>query len=120
MIQVKTKMPVGDNSGAKTIECIKVYKRNHAKPGQKFLASVKKALPRKKLRKGHIVAGVMIHSKKEKIRKDGSFIRFSKNTGVLINAKKKLPIANRFRGPVSEELNFYGFSKVISMAKTIL
>ena len=120
MIQVKSKMLTGDNSGAKQIECIKVYKRRHAKSGQIFLVSVKKVLPRKKVQKGDLSAAVLIHSKKEKIRKDGSLIRFSKNTGILINAKKKTPIAKRITGPVSEELHFYGFNKVISMAKTIL
>lgn len=120
MIQVKTKMPVGDNSGAKQIECIKVYKRRHAKPGQTILVSAKKVLPRKKIQKGDISAAVLIHAKKEKLRKDGSLIRFSKNTGVLVNAKKKTPTAKRIIGPVTEELHFYGFSKVISMAKTVL
>jgi len=120
MIQIKTKMLTGDNSGAKKIECIKVYKRNQAKPGQKFLVSIKKVLPRKKIQKGHIATSILIHSKKGNLRKDGSLIRFSKNTGILINNKKKIPIANRFKGPVCEELQFYKFSKVVSMAKIIL
>jgi large subunit ribosomal protein L14 len=120
MIQVKTKMPSGDNSGAKQIECIKVYKRRLAKAGQPILVSIKKVLPRKKVQKGDISPAVLIHSKKEKNRKDGSLIRFSKNTGILVNPKKKLPIAKRIIGPVSEELQFYGYNKVISMAKTVL
>lgn len=120
MIQVKTKMPTGDNSGAKQVECIKVYKRRSAKPGQTILVSVKKVLPRKKVQKGDISAAVLTHSKKEKTRRDGSLIRFSKNTSVLINAKKKTPLAKRIIGPVSEELQYYGFNKVVSMAKSVL
>ena len=120
MIQVKTKVWVGDNSGVRQVECIKAYKRKQAKAGQLSLFSFKKVWPFRKLQKGLLSEGIVVRSKKEQLRKDGSFIRYSQNSVVLLKSKKKEPKAKRIVGPVSEELRRYGFTKITRMANKVI
>ena len=122
MIQPFTRLKVADNSGAKEIMCIKVLggsKRRYAKVGDIIVASVKKALPNGKIKKGQVVKAVVVRTKKEVQRENGSLIRFDDNAAVIIDAKKE-PIGTRIFGPIAREVRYEGFQKITSLAPEVL
>lgn len=121
MIQSGTKLIVADNTGAKIIECITVlgHKPNRcAFIGDLITASVKTAVPRGNAKKKEVVRAVIIRTKKEKSRKDGSFIRFDDNAAVIVD-KDNIPRGTRIFGPVPRELR-NGYMKIISLAPDVL
>jgi len=122
MIQPFTMLKVADNSGAKKIMCIKVLggtRRRYAYVGDIIVASVKEALPNGKVKKGEVVKAVVVRTKKEFRRDDGSYIRFDENAAVIINNQKE-PIGTRIFGPVVRELRMKDFMKIISLAPEVL
>jgi large subunit ribosomal protein L14 len=122
MIQPFTRLKVADNSGAKEIMCIKVLggsKRRYARAGDIIVASVKKALPNGKVKKGQVVKAVVVRTKKELQRENGSLIRFDDNAAVIIDAKKE-PVGTRIFGPVAREVRYEGFQKITSLAPEVL
>ncbi len=121
MIQSFTRLNVADNSGAKEIMCIKVLggsKRRYASVGDIIVASVKKALPTGKVKKGKVVKAVVVRTKKEIQRENGSLIRFDDNAAVIIDDKKE-PVGTRIFGPVSRETRYAGFMKIVSLAPEV-
>jgi len=122
MIQGFTRLKVADNSGAKEIMCIKVLggsKRRYASLGDVIVASVKKALPSGKVKKGSVVKAVVVRTRKEVQRENGSLIRFDENAAVILDAKKE-PIGTRIFGPVGREVRYAGFMKIVSLAPEVL
>jgi large subunit ribosomal protein L14 len=122
MIQPFTRLKVADNSGAKEIMCIKVLggsKRRYASVGDIIVASVKKALPNGKIKKGQVVKAVVVRTKKEVQRENGSLIRFDENAAVIIDNKKE-PIGTRIFGPIAREVRYEGFQKITSLAPEVL
>jgi len=122
MIQPFTRLKVADNSGAKEIMCIKVLggsKRRYASVGDIIVASVKKALPNGKVKKGQVVKAVIVRTKKEVQRENGSLIRFDENAAVIIDAKKE-PVGTRIFGPIAREVRYEGFQKITSLAPEVL
>jgi len=121
MIQGFTRLTVADNSGAKEIMCIKVLggsKRRYASVGDIIVASVKKELPTGKVKKGKVVKAVVVRTKKEIQRENGSLIRFDDNAAVIIDDKRE-PIGTRIFGPVSRETRYAGFMKIVSLAPEV-
>ena len=122
MIQMQTKLDVADNSGARKIQCIKVLggsKRRFASIGDIIIVSVKDAIPRGKVKKGEVLKAIIVRTKKEFKRVDGTTIRFDKNAAVLLD-KQEEPIATRIFGPVTRELRTKKFMKIISLAPEVL
>ena len=122
MIQVQTKLNVADNSGAKVIQCIKVLggsKRKYGYLGDVIVASVKDSMPEGNVKKGSVVMAIIVRSKKEKRRADGTYIKFDDNAAVLVN-KTLEPLGTRVFGPVARELRQKGFLKIISLAPEVL
>ena len=114
MIQPFTRLKVADNSGAKEIMCIKVLggsKRRYASVGDIIVASVKKALPNGKVKKGQVVKAVVVRTKKEVQRENGSLIRFDENAAVIIDNKKE-PVGTRIFGPIAREVDMKVFKKL--------
>ena len=124
MIQVQSRMKVADNSGAKEVMCIRVlggYKKRYAHVGDIIVASVKSAAPHAPIKKGDIVKAVIVRTKKEIRRVDGSYLRFDDNACVVINDKeKKDPKGTRIFGPVAREIRRAGFVKIASLAPEVL
>ena len=122
MIQMQSKLFVADNSGARTIQCIKVLggsKRRSASIGDIIVVSIKDALPRAKVKKGDVYKAVVVRTSKDFKRRDGSAIRFDKNAAVLLD-KQEEPIATRIFGPVTRELRSKKFMKIISLAPEVI
>jgi large subunit ribosomal protein L14 len=122
MIQMRTMLEVADNSGAKRLGCIKVLggtRRRYATLGDVVIVSVKDALPNSKIKKGDVVRAVIVRTKKEVMRPDGSYIKFDDNSAVLINPQGE-PIGTRIFGPVARELRAKRFMKIISLAPEVL
>ena len=122
MIQIQTKLNVADNSGAKVIQCIKVLggsRRKYGYIGDIIVASVKDSMPEGNVKKGAVVMAVIVRSKKEKRRDDGTYIKFDDNAAVLVN-KSLEPLGTRVFGPVARELRQKGFLKIISLAPEVL
>jgi large subunit ribosomal protein L14 len=122
MIQSETRLTVADNSGAKELYCIKVLggsKRRYATIGDIIAVSVKEAIPNSKVSKGDIVQAVIVRTKKEIARPDGSSIRFDDNSAVVIN-KNNEPVGTRIFGPVARELRAKRFMKIVSLAPDVL
>lgn len=122
MIQESTKLNVADNTGAKTVACIKVLggtRRRYASLGDVIVVSVKEATPTAKVKKGEVVKAVIVRTKKEVRRNDGSYIRFDANSVVLLNPQLE-PIGTRIFGPVARELRAKKFMKIISLAPEVL
>ncbi|MBF0445968.1 MAG: 50S ribosomal protein L14 [Magnetococcales bacterium] len=122
MIQVESVVDVADNSGAKKVLCIKVLggsKRRYARVGDIIVVTVKSAIPRGKVKKGDVAKAVIVRTKKEITRDDGSYIRFDSNAAVLINPAGE-PIGTRIFGPVTRELRSRNFMKIISLAPEVL
>ena len=113
---------VADNSGARKIQCIKVLggsKRRFASIGDIIVVSIKDAIPRGKVKKGEVLKAVVVRTKKDFKRNDGTTIRFDKNAAVLLD-KQEEPIATRIFGPVTRELRTKKFMKIISLAPEVL
>ena len=122
MIQSETRLTVADNSGAKELYCIKVLggsKRRYASIGDIITCSVKEAIPNAKVSKGDIVQAVIVRTKKEISRPDGSMIRFDDNSAVILS-KSNEPIGTRIFGPVARELRAKRFMKIVSLAPDVL
>src|SRR5689334_2291884 len=122
MVQMNTILDVADNSGAKQVMCIKVLggsKRKYASIGDIIVVSIKEAIPNAKVKKGEVQKAVIVRTRKEIARPDGSYIRFDSNSAVLIN-KDNEPIGTRIFGPVARELRAKRFMKIISLAPEVL
>ena len=122
MIQPQTYLEVADNTGARTIMCIRVLKGSNAKyatVGDVIVASVKEAIPRGAVKEGDVVKAVVVRTKKEVKRPDGSAIRFDDNAAVIINNQLE-PRGTRVFGPVARELREKGFMKIVSLAPEVL
>ncbi|MGO9378322.1 MAG: 50S ribosomal protein L14 [Dissulfurispiraceae bacterium] len=122
MIQTQTMLEVADNSGAKRVQCIRVLggsKRRYARLGDIVVVAVKEAIPDGTVKKGTVQKGVIVRTKKETRRPDGSYIRFDQNAVVLINAQME-PIGTRIFGPVARELRWKEFMKIISLAPEVI
>jgi large subunit ribosomal protein L14 len=122
MIQTESKLKVADNSGAKLLLCIKVLggsKRRYATVGDVIVVSVKEAMPNSKVKKGDVMKAVIVRTKKEVARVDGSYIKFDDNSAVLITQQNE-PIGTRIFGPVARELRAKNFMKIVSLAPEVL
>ena len=122
MIQMQSSLFVADNSGARKIQCIKVLggtKRRFASIGDIIVVSIKDAIPRGKVKKGEIFKAVVVRTKKDFSRADGTSIRFDRNAAVLLD-KQEEPIATRIFGPVTRELRNNKFMKIISLAPEVI
>ena len=122
MIQQESRLKVADNSGAREVLCIKVLggtRRRYAGIGDIFVATVKDAVPGAAVKKGDVVKCVVVRTKKERRRPDGSYIRFDENAAVLINNQGN-PRGTRIFGPVARELRDGGYMKIISLAPEVL
>ncbi len=122
MIQSFTRLNVADNTGAKELMCIKVLcgsKRRYATVGDVIVASVKKAIPTGKIKKGQVVKAVIVRTKKEVHRENGSVIRFDDNAAVVLDNKRE-PVGTRIFGPVSREVRYAGFMKIVSLAPEVV
>ena len=123
MIQQETRLSVADNSGAKSLLCIKVLggtRRRYARVGDIIVCSVKEAIPKGKVKQGDVVKAVVVRTKKEISRPDGTHIRFDNNSAVLIDVKSKDPIGTRIFGPVARELRAKNYMKIVSLAPEVL
>ncbi|MGA1842381.1 MAG: 50S ribosomal protein L14 [bacterium] len=122
MIQVQTTLDVADNTGAKKLLCIKVLggtRRRYARIGDTIVVSVKESTPTAVVKKGTVNRAVVVRTKKEFRRNDGSYIRFDTNAAVLINTQGE-PIGTRIFGPVARELRAKQFTKIISLAPEVI
>jgi len=122
MIQQYTRMTVADNTGAKKVMCILVpggTKRRYAHVGDKIVVSVKSAIPGSAVKKGEVSKAVVVRTRKEIRRKDGSYIRFDENAAVLINDQNE-PRGTRIFGPVARELREKQYMKIVSLAPEVL
>ncbi len=122
MIQKQTRLVVADNSGAKEVQCIKVYggtNRRYAGVGDVIVVSVKDAEPKGKVKKGEVKRAVIVRQAKELKREDGSYIRFDDNAVVILDDYYE-PVGTRVFGPVARELRLKGFMKIISLAPEVL
>lgn len=122
MIQSETRLTVADNSGAKEVYCIKVLggsKRRYAGIGDIIVVSVKEAIPNAKVKKGDVMKAVVVRTKKEIRRPDGSYIRFDDNSAVLLTGSME-PVGTRIFGPVARELRAKNYMKIISLAPEVL
>lgn len=122
MIQQVSRLKVADNSGAKSVKCIKVLggsKRRYASVGDIIVVSVKEALPHGEIKKKSIERAVIVRTHKEIRRKDGSYIRFDDNACVIIT-KEGEPKGTRVFGPIARELREKGFQKIVSLAPEVL
>jgi large subunit ribosomal protein L14 len=122
MIQVLTVLDVADNSGAKVVQCIKVLggsRRRYAQLGDVIVVSIKEALPDSKVKKGTTARAVVVRTKRECRRADGSYIKFDTNSAVMLTGQSE-PIGTRIFGPVARELRSKKFMKIVSLAPEVL
>ena len=122
MIQMQTNLDVADNSGARRVQCIKVLggsKRRYASVGDIIVVSVKEAIPRGRVKKGEVLKAVVVRTRKDIRRPDGSAIRFDTNAAVMINPQGE-PIGTRIFGPVTRELRTKNMMKIVSLAPEVL
>jgi len=122
MIQMQSILDVADNSGAKKLMCIKVLggtRKRYATLGDVIVVSVKEAIPNSKVKKGDVMRAVIVRTKKEVRRPDGSYVKFGDNSAVLINPQNE-PIGTRIFGPVARELRAKNFMKIISLAPEVV
>ena len=122
MIQMQSMLTAADNSGAKRLQCIKVLggsKRKYATIGDIIVVSVKEALPNSRVKKGDLKRAVVVRTKKEIRRADGSHIKFDVNSAVLINDANE-PVGTRIFGPVARELRARKFMKIVSLAPEVI
>lgn len=122
MVQIQTTLNVADNSGARKLQCIKVLgdsRKRYARVGDLISCSVKQAIPGGNVKKGEVVTAVVVRTKKELRRRDGSYIRFDENAAVIIN-KEREPVGTRIFGPVARELRERNFMRIVSLAAEVL
>ncbi len=122
MIQQESRLKVADNSGAKELLCIRVLggtRRRYARIGDRIVASVKSADPSSNVKKGDVVKAVVVRTRKERRRPDGSYIRFDDNAAVLLSPDGG-PRGTRIFGPVARELRDKGYMKIVSLAPEVL
>jgi large subunit ribosomal protein L14 len=122
MVQTTSTLDVADNSGAKKVMCIRVLggtRRKYASLGDVIVVSIKEAIPNAKVKKGEVAKAVIVRTKKEVSRQDGSYIRFDSNSAVLVD-KDNEPVGTRIFGPVARELRAKRFMKIISLAPEVL
>jgi len=122
MIQSESRLKVADNTGAKVILCIRVVggtRRRYASVGDIIVATVKQASPTGSVKKGDVVKAVIVRTKKEYGRPDGSYIRFDENAAVILDDQKN-PRGTRIFGPVARELRDKGFMRIVSLAPEVL
>tara|TARA_Y100001970_G_C14160819_1_gene818432 strand:- start:1131 stop:1499 length:369 start_codon:yes stop_codon:yes gene_type:complete len=122
MIQQESRLKVADNTGAKEVLCIKVLggsRKRYAKVGDLIVVTVKKAIPASGLKKGEVHKAVIVRTKKEVKRKDGSYIRFDDNAAVIIDGNLE-PRGTRVFGPVARELREKKFMKILSLAPEVI
>jgi len=122
MIQMQSRLDVADNTGAKSVMCIKVLggsKRRYAAIGDVIKVSIKEAAPRGRVKKGEVYSAVVVRTAKGVRRQDGSLVKFDGNAAVLLNAKLE-PIGTRIFGPVTRELRTERFMKIVSLAPEVL
>ncbi|MEA3249180.1 MAG: 50S ribosomal protein L14 [Patescibacteria group bacterium] len=123
MVQHLSKLAVADNSGAKKLMVIRVlggYRKRYAGIGDIVTAVVKVAVPHSNVKKSQIVHAVIVRTRKETRRADGSYIRFDENAAVIVDRKTKEPKATRIFGPIARELRGKGFTKIISLAPEVV
>lgn len=123
MIQVQSMLKVADNSGAKKVMCLRVlrgYKRRYAYVGDIITIAVKEVAPRAAIKKGDVTHAVIVRTKKEVRRKDGTYLRFDDNACVIIDKAKKEPKGTRILGPIAREVRQAGFLKIASLAPEVL
>ncbi|PIP60413.1 50S ribosomal protein L14 [Candidatus Uhrbacteria bacterium CG22_combo_CG10-13_8_21_14_all_47_17] len=123
MVQHRSMIAVADNTGAKILQVINVtggYKKRYGRLGDIVTCVVKKAAPRGVVKKSDVVHVVLVRTRKETRRTDGTYIRFDENAGVIIDKKSKEPKGTRIFGPVARELRSRGFSKIVSLAPEVL
>lgn len=123
MIQLRTMLTSADNTGAKKLQCIKVlsgYQRRYGRIGDIITVAIKEAAPHSGVKKGEVHHAVIVRTRKEIRRKDGSYIRFDDNAAVLIDKKTKEPKGTRILGPIPRELRARGYVKIISLAPEVL
>lgn len=123
MVQHRSMLAVADNSGAKKLQVIRVlggYKKRYAGIGDIVTAVVKVAVPHSNVKKSQVVHAVIVRTRKETRRPDGSYIRFDENAAVIIDRKNKEPKATRIFGPIARELRGMGFTKIISLAPEVV
>ena len=122
MIQQESRLKIADNSGAKEVLCIRVWggtKKRYASLGDKIVVTIKNALPNGNVKKGSVSNAVVVRTKKEIKRKDGSYIRFEDNAAILLNENDE-PRGTRVFGPVARELRQKKFMKIVSLAPEVL
>ena len=122
MIQTETVLDVADNSGAKRVACIKVLggsRRRYAGLGDTIVVSIKEALPTARVKKGDVAKAVIVRTKREHQRKDGSVIKFDTNSAVLLNQNNE-PLGTRIFGPVARELRWKRFMKIVALAPEVV
>ena len=122
MIQTESRLNVADNSGAKEVLCVHVLggtNRRYASVGDTIIVTVKSAIPTSQIKKGTVSKAVVVRTKKEIRRKDGSYIRFEDNAAVLLNTQNE-PRGTRIFGPVARELREKQFMKIVSLAPEVL
>jgi len=123
MIQGRTMLSVADNTGAKKLQCIKVLgsnRKRYARIGDVITVSVKQAVPHSMVKKGEVLRAVVVRTRKETRRPDGSYVRFDDNAAVIVNKENKEPRGTRIFGPVARELRNLGYTKIISLAPEVL
>ena len=123
MVQPRSQLVVADNTGAKRVMVIKVLggnKKRYARIGDMVTVTIKEAVPHAMVKKGEVVHMVLVRSRKETRRQDGSYVRFDDNAGVIIDTKSKEPRGTRIFGPVARELRAKGYLKIISLAPEVL
>ena len=122
MIQVQTELTVADNTGARIVECIKVLggsRKKYARVGDLIVVTIKKTIPASSLKKGEVHRAIVVRTKKEVKRKDGSYIRFDDNAAVIIDGNLE-PRGTRVFGPVARELREKKFMKIVSLAPEVI
>ncbi|MBI4272713.1 50S ribosomal protein L14 [Candidatus Uhrbacteria bacterium] len=123
MIQHRSILTSADNTGARKIQCIRVlggYKKRYARIGDVVAVAIKSAEPHSTVKKGEVAHGVLVRTRKETRRSDGTYVRFDDNAIVLVDKKTKEPRGTRIFGPVARELRVKGFTKIISLAPEVL
>lgn len=123
MIQLRTRLSSADNTGARVLEAVRVlggYRKRYARLGDIVTCVVKEALPHSAVKKSDVVHAVIVRTRKEQRRRDGSYIRFDDNAAVVVDRKTKEPKGTRIFGPVAREVRERGFIKVASLAPEVL
>lgn len=123
MIQKQSYLEVADNSGAKELQCIHIIgstRKRFAYLGDLIVCSVKKAIPGGMVKKGEVVTALIVRTRKEVRREDGSYIRFGENAAVIVKKESTDPLGTRIFGPIAREIRSRGYTKIVSLAPEVL